>query len=275
MSHFLYLFTLAPVMKGLIAMAIAGASFPLCGVMVLRLDLIPLRYMLMHGVILGGALSLALSLPQLPVIVVVNVLLVLALLAITKDSAHGFGIGSAAAMVLSMALASIVMHKAGVAANDTLSLLWGSPYALTVFDIAALSVMAIVLILYIACNMRNILAIFYNQEVAQSLGIPVRGHYTFMVILIALTVALAMKIVGALLIDALLVLPVLVSLQWSAMRKKELGIKKLFIASGIIGFILAVSGFIVAVIWDLPPSGAISLIAGVLYFAFSFKELNK
>ena len=67
MDRLLLLFSLAPVMKGFIAMSISGAVFPLCGVMVLRLNLVPMRYMLMHGVILGGAIAMALNVPLLPV----------------------------------------------------------------------------------------------------------------------------------------------------------------------------------------------------------------
>ena len=70
------LFSLAPVLKGFIAMSISGAVFPFCGVMVLRLNLVPMRYMLMHGVILGGAIAMALELPLLPITVAVNLILV-------------------------------------------------------------------------------------------------------------------------------------------------------------------------------------------------------
>ena len=78
MSDLLFMLSLAPVAKGLLAMTIAGLCFPAAGVMVLRLDLVPMRYMLMHGVILGGAISLASSLPLLPVSIALNLLLVIA-----------------------------------------------------------------------------------------------------------------------------------------------------------------------------------------------------
>src|SRR5574344_879675 len=125
MTDFLSTLTLAPILRGFVAMILSGASFPLCGVMVLRLNLVPMRYMLMHGVILGGALSLAFSLPVLPTSIVLNVLLVLLMLHLKGNSSHGFGLASAAAMVFSMALASLVMHLWDVPAKDTLQLLWG------------------------------------------------------------------------------------------------------------------------------------------------------
>jgi zinc transport system permease protein len=50
----LELLTLSPVMKGLILLMVAGVAFPVTGVYLLRLNLLPLRFMLMHGAILGG-----------------------------------------------------------------------------------------------------------------------------------------------------------------------------------------------------------------------------
>jgi zinc transport system permease protein len=266
MNTLVALFTLAPVLKGFIAMVIAGASFPLCGVMVLRLNLIPMRYMLMHGVILGGAIALAFSLPIAPVTAAVNCILVFLLLTLTKDSSMGFGAGSAATMVLSMALASVVMHVYAVPAKDTLSLLWGSPFALTTYDIISICILSILLVIYIICNARTINALFFNQDVARSMGIKIKLHYTIMVLLVALVIAVAMKILGALLIDALLLLPVMIAGRFIMMYKRQNGIRKLFIISSVVGCVLATGGYVIAVITNLPPSGAVALFAGVLYF---------
>lgn len=265
MNTLILAFSLAPVIRGMVAMAVAGAAFPLCGVMVLRLNLIPMRYMLMHGVILGGTISLALSLPMLPVVVAVNLLLVLFLLSVSKGEQSGFGMGSAAAMVTSMALASLIMHKAGIMANNALNILWGSPFALVLSDIVMEAAVAVFLVLYIILNIRTLLAIFYNAEVARSLGINVRFHYTLMIVIIALVIALAMKILGALLVDALLVLPVLVAERLLSVFKRTSGMKKLFVTSGVCGFVISVVGFIFALIYDYPPSATVAFTAGVMY----------
>lgn len=274
MEHIISLFSLAPVLKGFIAMLVAGAGFPLCGVMVLRLNLVPMRYMLMHGVILGGAIALALSLPVAPVTAVVNVALVFCIIALTKNSSYGFGAGSAAAMVFSMALASLIMHIADVPAKDTLSLLWGSPFALTKADMVMLFVIVLVLVVYVVANGRTINALFFNQDVARSLGIKVRLHYIVMVLLIALVIAFAMKILGALLIDALLVLPVVIASKCLTAVKRN-GIKPLFVGSSVAGFIISFVGFIIAVLFNLPPSASIALTAGALFFGAAAIHINK
>ena len=266
MDRLILLFSLAPVMKGFIAMGISGAAFPLCGVMVLRLNLVPMRYMLMHGVILGGAIAMALNVPLLPVTITVNLILVFMMLMMTNDgTGRNFGGTSAATMVLSMALASLIMHAADVPAKDTLDLLWGSPFALSLLDIASLCALSLILFLYVILNFRNIKNLFFSKEISMSLGIKVRLHNAVMVIMIASVVAVAMKLLGAFLIDSLLILPVMCATPFLKKFKKN-GIRALFIGSSITGFSLSVAGYIIAVAADFPPAGTISLLAGILFF---------
>ena len=156
----------------------------------------------------------------------------------------------------------------GVPAKDTLGLLWGSPFALGVSDLVFLAGLAIFLASYVLINFRNIAALFYSREIACSLGIHVRVHYTFMVAIIAFTVAIAMKLLGAFLIDALLVLPVLSSAAFLR-RKKGQGIGSLFLLSSVSGCIFAAGGYVLAVVFDLPPGAVIAIIAGIAYAVFS------
>lgn len=262
-EKFLLLFSLAPILRGFIAMIVSGAAFPLCGVMVLRLNLVPMRYMLMHGVILGGAVSLAMNLPVVPVSIVINLILIVVMMLFTKNSKFGFNGGSSATMILSMAAASVIMHIADVPAKDTLSLLWGSPFALTNVDLYVLAALGILLGLYIIFNFKNIIALFFNREIAQSLGINVRFHYGVMVCVVALVVALAMKILGAFLIDSLLILPVLTSTVCEG--KNSGGIKKLFVRSSVFGLLFSVAGYVLAVMINWPPAATISVVSGFVY----------
>ncbi|MBR1640222.1 MAG: metal ABC transporter permease [Treponema sp.] len=245
-------------------MMISGATFPLCGVMVLRLNLVPMRYMLMHGVILGGAIALSLNLPMIPATIAVNIILVFFMLMTASKKTANFSGGSAATMVLSMALASLIMHISDVPAKDTLDLLWGSPFALTKTDLIILSEISVILVIYTVLNFHNIQNIFYNQNIAASSGINVRFHYTVMVIIIAIVIAVAMKLLGAFLIDALLILPVLTATSLQKTFNKN-GLKRLFITSGLAGFIISTAAYVLAVITNLPPTAAIALLAGLVF----------
>ena len=100
MHDFLFALSLPPVARGFFAMAIAGLCFPASGVMVLRLNLVPMRRA--HAWrLLGGAISLAFSLPVLPASILLNLLLVF--MRSKKDCPMDSALASAAAMVFSMA----------------------------------------------------------------------------------------------------------------------------------------------------------------------------
>ena len=188
------------------------------------------------------------------------------MLMMTNDgTGRNFGGTSAATMVLSMALASLIMHAADVPAKDTLDLLWGSPFALSLLDIASLCALSLILFLYVILNFRNIKNLFFSKEISMSLGIKVRLHNAVMVIMIASVVAVAMKLLGAFLIDSLLILPVMCAAPFLKKFKKN-GIRALFIGSSITGFSLSVAGYIIAVAADFSPAGTISLLAGILFF---------
>lgn len=278
LNRFISLFFLAPIFRGFIAMLISGTCFPLCGVMLLRLNLVPLRYMLMHGVILGGAIALAMNLPVVSVVVIINIILVLSMFFFTKNSSFGFSSGSAASMVLSMAIASMIIHIKDVPAKDTLNILWGSPFALKNTDIFVIIALSIILVLYVVFNYRNILALFFNQEIAKSMGLNVRFHYVFMVMIIALIVAVSMQLLGAFLIDSLLIIPVLCSSFFVSLLKESVGIKKLLIFSCVFGFAFSLVGYFLAVLFNLLPAATISIVSGVTYifliFVTKYKELR-
>ena len=94
--------------------------------MVLRMNLLQLRYTLMHGLLLGGAFALALDLPSIPVYVLMCTLTVILILLLSRKGKLNMGISSAFLMVLSVALAAIITQAADVPSKDTLELLWGS-----------------------------------------------------------------------------------------------------------------------------------------------------
>ncbi len=240
-------------------MLVAGLSFPLTGVLVIRLNLLPLRYTLMHGLILGGAISLALSLPELPVYVITSLALVVIMLLIGRNGNVNLGVSSAFLMVLSIALASIIAQKADVPAKDTLDMLWGSPFTISNLELGCFILLSVFIIFFIAVDFRALTLIFFDRDIAKTMMHNIVLHQGFAVILTALTVALAMRFVGALLIDALLLLPVMIAI------KRARGLKELFVMSASIGFISSFAGYLISLRFDLPPSAAVSMVSAIFY----------
>ena len=253
------LLLLPPILRGFLAILISGASFPLCGVMVLRLNLLPIRYTLMHGLILGGAISLVFSLPTLPVYIVASMSIVSLVLFLGRRKNLNLGISSSVLMVMSVAIASLLASLADVPSKDTLDMLWGSPFTIGRLELVSFIILSSALFIYVILFFRTISLIFFDRDVALSVNGNINMHENIMVFLLALTVALSMRFVGALLVDALLMIPVIVA------YKRARGLMELFVYSSVFGFMTALIGYIAALYLDVPPSGAIAITSGLFY----------
>lgn len=255
----LELLSLSPIIKGLVLLLVAGVSFPITGVYLLRLNLLPLRFMLMHGTILGGAVALAFHWNTFAATIAVNLLLVLLMTLTSRSLKTDAGYTSTFFMVISISLAFILIYKCNVQAKDTLSLLWGSLYTSTWGEVAVVAAFSLLLILFQVFYFRRLQAFFFDREIAYTSGVNERFLYYSIVLLTAMTVALAMKIIGALLLDAILLLPAFIA----TLHAKSL--RGVILWSSVWGGIFSLGGFFLALLFDIPASSAIAVLASVMF----------
>ena len=253
------LLTLSPITKGLILLVIAGFSFPVTGVYLLRLNLLPLRFMLMHGAILGGAVALSFAWNPFFTTLLINLALVLLMTKVSRSLKIDIGSISMFFMVISISLAFILVYKLDVQAKDTLSLLWGSLYTSTWGEVIVIGLFSCLLILFQVYYFRQLQAFFFDREIAFTSGVNERYLYYAIILLTALTVAMAMKIIGALLLDALLLLPALIA----TFHAKSL--RGVLVWSSLWGGIFAICGFFVSLVFDIPVSSAIAALASIVF----------
>lgn len=263
----LELFSLSPILKGFILLIVAGIVFPITGVYLLRLNLLLLRFMLMHGAILGGAVALAFHWNPFATTIVVNLILVLLMTKTSLSMKTDAGYMSTFFMVLSISIAFILVYKFNVQAKDTLSLLWGSLYASTWGEVAVVVLFSLLLISFQVFYFRKLQAFFFDREIAYTSGVNEQTLYYTIVLLTAVTVAMAMKIIGALLLDALLLLPALIA----TFHAKTL--RGVIVWSSLWGGLFATGGFFVALWLDIPASSAIAALAAIVFiFIFIIKR---
>lgn len=256
------LLTLRPIILGFIGMAIGGIAFPACGVIIIRNGLVSLRYALMHGIILGGTISLALKLPMNLTVITVNLILVLLMMRLRFSLSSS----SALIMVFTMAFASLLAHVADVPSKDTLEILWGSPFALTSQDLWLMGSAGLVLILYCTLSFKILSAIAFDKETAISMGLNVRLHSTLTVVIAALCISVSMKTLGALLLDALLIIPALCAGRTSS------SLKGMFIQASAYGLGFSMAGYMLALLFNLPVSAMLSILSA---FALLITSLIK
>ncbi|SHE40223.1 zinc transport system permease protein [Caldanaerobius fijiensis DSM 17918] len=154
-----------------------------------------------------------------------------------------------------IALAVLLLSLAGSRATNVVSYLWGSIISVTTADIKIIIVLGIVVVITIVLIYKELLYIAFDEEAAGVSGIPISTINMVFTILVSITIAVSMKIVGALLVSALMVIPPAASLKIAKSFKQTLFYSILF------SFISVFVGIIVSYYLNLSPGGTIVAIA--------------
>ncbi len=169
---------------------------------------------------------------------------------------------SALAIFLSGSLAlAVVLIGLSHGFNGTIfNYLFGSIATVSSFDVATVLGLGAVVLVVVGVLYKELLYITFDEESAQVSGIKTNTINTIFIILSAVTISLAIPIVGILLISALLVVPVITALQF-----KKSFLPTIFIAQTISLF-SAVTGIFTSFYLNLAPGGTIVLITLLVFF---------
>jgi len=255
---------LAIIQRALVGCLLAGFLTGLVGVFVVRMRLSAIGYSMSHGAFAGAALGVAASVN--PLLTALSFSAVTALLigpVADKARLHADTVTSIA-FPLNMALAFIFLTlspQIGLS-SEVASVLWGSVISITNNDMVLLSALFAAAIAMIHMFWKELFAIMYNRKLAEADGIDTQPFVYFVIFLIGVVVTLSLRLVGGLLIFALLFNPASSALQFLQ------DMKKIVIVSPIIGAITCISGLMVSLILDLPIGSCIVLVSTSV-FAFS------
>ncbi len=207
-----------------------------------------------HGGLLGVALGLALEI-DLTLGVVVIALVIGGLLVglgrqriVPADSL--LGILSHAALAGGIVAASRLAGQR----LDLMGYLFGDVLAVSGSDLAWLGIGGAIVLGVIAALWRTLVAVAVHEELAQAEGLHVARAEAALVVLLALTVAIAMKIVGVLLIVAFLVMPA------AAARPFASTPEAMVVIAAAIGAVGAAVGLWLSMSADVPGGPAIVLV---------------
>jgi zinc transport system permease protein len=107
---------------------------------------------------------------------------------------------------------------------------------------------------------RALFTVVIDEESARVSGVPVDFLNGLLAVLTAVTIVAATRVVGTLLVAALMVLPV------ASGRLLARSFRSTLLFSEVIGLVAVVLGLVAARQWDLAPGGAIVLVAAGLFF---------
>jgi zinc transport system permease protein len=151
-----------------------------------------------------------------------------------------------------IALGVVLVSAAGALNVDLFQYLFGSILTVTRTDLAVIAALGAVGVATVALFYRPLAGIAIDEEGARVAGVPIGA---LNIVTAAVTVALAMRVVGILLVAALMVLPV------SAASRIAWSMRSTFLLSMAIGLGSALIGLSISYYADLPPGGTIVLVA--------------
>ncbi|KAB3532768.1 metal ABC transporter permease [Alkaliphilus pronyensis] len=248
--------------RALIASILAGGTMSLLGIVIVVFNMTTIRFALMHFGLLGGAIGLALGANPLTVAIAAIALASLLFGPLSDRLKLDTGLIGAFFMTGSIAIAFLLFYKAGVPALDVFSLFTGSILTLTSNDLLFICVLALIIVLFYVIFYKEIQLIFYDSDQAEWLGVPTKKIRNALLFLTGLSIGVAMKIVGALLIDALILLSAM-----SAMRLAK-NFKQLILLTSLFGILTTTGGLLFSMVFDFP-SGATITLTGVLILLIS------
>ncbi|KPY31522.1 zinc ABC transporter permease subunit ZnuB [Pseudomonas syringae] len=214
---------------------------------------------LSHAALLGVALGFLLDIS--PTIAVTVGCLLLAVLLVTLQQRQPLAsdtlLGILAPSTLSLGLVVLsFMHEVRI---DLMAYLFGDLLAISPADLGwILGGSTLVLVLIVAL-WRPLLAMTVHEELARVEGLPVATLRMTLMLLIAVVIAVAMKIVGVLLITSLLIIPA------AAAQRHARSPEQMALGASLLGVIAVCAGLSLSWFKDTPAGPSIVVCAAALF----------
>jgi zinc transport system permease protein len=138
---------------------------------------------------------------------------------------------------------------------DMMSYLFGSILAVSTEDIYFMGILLAIILFVMTFWYRDILAVSYDSEYASLRGVNVRFFYTLILILAALTVVVSIKVVGLILVIAMLTIPVYIA------EKLSHSLFSMMFLSGLIATLFTLVGLWFSYTYNLTSGASIILIS--------------
>lgn len=216
-----------------------------------------------------GGIALGLLLEVNPVLTALAVS-VLAVLGISYLRKRGLAQSDAAiAVMLALGFSGglIIVSVAGGFNVELLSYLFGSVLTIDGTDLLVVALLGLATLVFLGLFHKEMLSITFDEESSRLMGIPVGALSTAFNVLVAVTIALSIKVIGIILVVALLVLPGLTALQLN------LSFRATTLTAVAVGVTSMLAGILMSAVYHVATSGVIVFTAaGFFVFAAAYRR---
>ncbi|MEN6556116.1 MAG: metal ABC transporter permease [Anaerolineaceae bacterium] len=170
---------------------------------------------------------------------------------------------------LGMALGIIFVSLSPGYKADLMSYLFGSILAVSAGDLRLMLVIAVVVLAFVLVFYRLLLAISFDEVFSTVRNVPVGWLSMVMIVLIGLTVVITMRVVGLILVIALLTIPPAIA----NLFVREM--RSIMVLSTGLSLLFTISGLLISYALNLPSGAVIILVASLGYAAAAaFRQLR-
>nr|WP_238357518.1 iron chelate uptake ABC transporter family permease subunit [Cohnella zeiphila] len=255
--------------RALIGGALIAITAPLMGLFLVLRRLAMIGDTLSHVSIAGVALGFLINVYPVAVGLAFAVIASFGIEALRKTYRSFAELSIAIIMSGGIALASILFTlKKGFNLNVT-SYLFGSIYTLNQTDLIVVAAITAIVLVVVLLLRKELFLLAFDEDAASVGGLPVRYFNILIGVLTALVISASIKIVGALLVSALLTIPAACSLALSKSFRQAIGLVV------IVGEVAVVAGLWMAGVWNLAPGGTIVLLLiAMLLASLAFRRMK-
>ena len=244
---------------GIIVATIAGALCGLLGVFVVLRGMSYIGHGLSHAVFGGAAASAVIGINFFIGAGIWGIISGVLIARVARRRVLGADAAIGVVTTASFALGLALMNRYGQASKSIEAVLFGSVLGVKVADIVAVSLVAVFALAVIVVWYRKLLFSTFDPDVAQVSGVNVSVVEVALLSLLSLTILVTMRVIGTLLISALLVIPA------AAARMTTNSFSKLLWISPLIGAVTCFVGMNLSYHLDTSASATIILLDALVF----------
>ena len=264
----LELFTYDFMQRSLLAAAMVGGLCSVIGVFVVLRGLAFVGAGTSHAAFAGVALGYLMGWPPLGLAILFGLATVWITGWVEEKGRMKLDVSIGILYTTTMALAILFIGLMKTYNAEVYGYLFGSVLSVTSEELRIIGGLSILVLGLIVLFSKELYFIAFDQEMAEASGVPARRIFFLLLTLVALTVVVSLKTVGAILVFAMILIPASTAYQLTS------SLMTLTLYSVIIGITTAVAGVLISAAWDVPSGPAIVLLATAVFFV-SVLSLSK
>jgi ABC-type Mn2+/Zn2+ transport system permease subunit len=256
----LELFTYDFMQRSLLAAAMVGGLCSVIGVFVVLRGLAFVGAGTAHAAFAGVALGYLIGWPPLGLAILFGLATVWITGWVEEKGRMKLDVSIGILYTTTMALAILFIGLMKTYNAEVYGYLFGSVLSVTSGELSIIGGLSVLVLGLIILFSKELYFIAFDQEMAEASGVPARRIFFLLLTLVALTVVVSLKTVGAILVFAMVLIPASTAYQLTS------SLRTLTLYSIVIGVTTAVAGVVISATWDVPSGPAIVLLATTVFF---------